>query len=93
MAKKKYSSDISTKYNRYEKQGNKLENNGQNSASKFQNSDDLDSTKNLDISFVEGKFSKRAVEEKTEVLNVSEIVNPYSLAHFLFILFFLCVLF
>ena len=75
MAKKKCSSDISSKYNRYEKQNNKLENNGQNSASKFHNIDDLDSTKNLDISFVEGKFSKRAVEEKTEILDVSEIVK------------------
>lgn len=75
MAKKKYSRDISTKYNRYEKQENKLENNGKNDSSKFQNTDDLDSTRNLDISFVEGKFSKRAVEEKTEVLDVSEIVK------------------
>lgn len=65
-----------SKYNRYEKQ------NSNSSGKKKGNSkgnleveylEDLDSTRNLDISFVDGIKKKKKIEEKTEILDVAEI--------------------
>lgn len=67
MSKKNNKGNIyNSKYNRYEKNGN--------NKSKLE---DLDSTKNLDISFIDGKVNqdkiRKLVEQKTEILDVSEI--------------------
>lgn len=75
MAKKN-----SSKYNRYEKQMNMIKNNNNkknnvDNSSKTIEIEDLDSTKNLDISFVEGKFNKKAIEQKTEILDIDEIAK------------------
>lgn len=71
----KTNTKVKSKYNRYESTS---ESKKKNSNSKKKNNDievleDLDSTRNLDVSFVEGIRKKKVVEEKTEILDVYEI--------------------
>lgn len=74
MAKKKNTSVSNSKYSRYEKNDNKSKKgNKKNLDVNISDIEDLDSTKNLDISFVDGNFNKKVVEQKTEILDVYEI--------------------
>ena len=78
-------SNTSSKYNRYQKQDDKATINNKNNKStkgvkntKNTNTSkdkDLDATTNLDISFIDGKNKKKPVLEKTEILDVEEIVK------------------
>lgn len=81
--------NTSSKYNRYQKQDDKATINNKNKSKStkgikdtkdtkntniFKNKD-LDATTNLDISFIDGKNKKKPVLEKTEILDVEEIVK------------------
>lgn len=81
--------NTSSKYNRYQKQDDKatISNKNKSKSTKgikdtkdtkntniFKNKD-LDATTNLDISFIDGKNKKKPVLEKTEILDVEEIVK------------------
>ncbi len=67
-----YTANSNSKYNRYEKQDKNLQNK-KTKGSEIEYLDDLDSTKNLDDSFIEGIRRKKVIEEKTEILDVEEI--------------------
>ena len=60
-----------SKYNRYEKKSSKFNNKNKNTDIEFL--EDLDSTRNLDDSFIEGLRKRKVVEDKTEILDVDEI--------------------
>lgn len=78
-------SNTSSKYNRYQKQDDKATINNKNKSKSKSTKDtkntntsknkDLDATTNLDISFIDGKNKKKPVLEKTEILDVEEIVK------------------
>lgn len=78
-------SNTNSKYNRYQKQDDKATINNKNNKSNKSTKDikntntskdkDLDATTNLDISFIDGKNKKKPVLEKTEILDVEEIVK------------------
>lgn len=75
-------SNTSSKYNRYQKQDDKATINNKNNKStkdtkntNISKNKDLDATTNLDISFIDGKNKKKPVLEKTEILDVEEIVK------------------
>lgn len=80
--------NTSSKYNRYQKQDDKATINNKNKSKSKSTKDtkdtkntntsknkDLDATTNLDISFIDGKNKKKPVLEKTEILDVEEIVK------------------
>ena len=67
----KKNSSINSKYNRYEKQSSKS--NSRSKTTDIEFLDDLDSTKNLDDSFIEGIRKRKVVEQRTEILDVDEI--------------------
>lgn len=80
--------NTSSKYNRYQKQDDKATINNKNNKNNKSNKStkdtkntnisknkDLDATTNLDISFIDGKNKKKPVLEKTEILDVEEIVK------------------
>lgn len=80
--------NTSSKYNRYQKQDDKATINNKNNKSNksdkstkdtkntnISKNKDLDATTNLDISFIDGKNKKKPVLEKTEILDVEEIVK------------------
>lgn len=71
----KNNSKVSSKYNRYEKYDNNSKNSKNNKSKNLEVEflDDLDSTKNLDDSFIEGLKRRKVVEEETEILDVEEI--------------------
>lgn len=82
-------SNTSSKYNRYQKQDDKATINNKNKSkstkgikdtkdtknTNISKNKDLDATTNLDISFIDGKNKKKPVLEKTEILDVEEIVK------------------
>lgn len=82
-------SNTSSKYNRYQKQDDKATINNKNKSKSTKGikdtkdtkntntskNKDLDATTNLDISFIDGKNKKKPVLEKTEILDVEEIVK------------------
>lgn len=80
---KKNTRDFNSKYNRYEKANNNKKDKEENlmltqqQSFHFEGLEDLDSTRNLDISFVDGKKNvkkiKNMVDEETEILDVDEI--------------------
>ena len=63
--------NTNSKYNRYEKQSSKS--NIKNKSTDIEFLEDLDSTKNLDDSFIEGLRKRKVIEQKTEILDVDEI--------------------
>ncbi len=81
--------NTSSKYNRYQKQDDKATINNKNKSkstkgikdtkdtknTNISKNKDLDATTNLDISFIDGKNKKKPVLEKTEILDVEEIVK------------------
>lgn len=81
--------NTSSKYNRYQKQDDKatISNKNKSKSTKgikdtkdtkntnISKNKDLDATTNLDISFIDGKNKKKPVLEKTEILDVEEIVK------------------
>lgn len=81
--------NTSSKYNRYQKQDDKATINNKNKSKSTKGikdtkdtkntntskNKDLDATTNLDISFIDGKNKKKPVLEKTEILDVEEIVK------------------
>ncbi len=81
--------NTSSKYNRYQKQDDKatISNKNKSKSTKgikdtkdtkntnTSKNKDLDATTNLDISFIDGKNKKKPVLEKTEILDVEEIVK------------------
>ena len=76
-------SNTSSKYNRYQKQDDKATINNKSKSKSTKDTKntntsknkDLDATTNLDISFIDGKNKKKPVLEKTEILDVEEIVK------------------
>ena len=83
MAKKNNTRNFNTRYNRYEKSNNKDKDVRENltytqqQAFHFEELEDLDSTRNLDISFVDGKKNmkkiKTMVDEEVETLDTDEV--------------------
>ena len=75
--------NTSSKYNRYQKQDDKATINNKSKSKSTKDTKntntsknkDLDATTNLDISFIDGKNKKKPVLEKTEILDVEEIVK------------------
>ena len=71
----KTNNKVKSKYNRYESTSAPKKKNGiyKKKSNDIEVLEDLDSTRNLDVSFVEGIGKKKALEEKTEILDVYEI--------------------